>query len=269
MAPSRCIASERCPKSRSAQRSRRSARATGRKSSQRGRRQGRSPEWGSAMKRRSDGAWKLLAGLGLTATIAGVVSLLQRRKGADELRRALDHWLPRLDDSLFIDYLLNTFVNKIPYPEVRMALYRKAGVKVDPTTNIMMGAFVLQARDITIGPNCIIGPFTTLDGRGTLTIGRNVNIAGEVLTIGGSHSVDSPTAEGLIGKVVIEDNAWVAMRATILPGVTVGEGAYVAAASLVNRDVEPYTLVGGVPARKIRDRNRDIRYTLHHFPRWI
>jgi len=175
----------------------------------------------------------------------------------------------QVHDPLLRDYLLNTFVNKIPFPHLRMDLYRAAGLRVDPTSNIMMHAFVLQASDVEIGPNCIIGPFTTLDGRATLTIGRNVNIAGEVLTIGGHHAVDSPTAEGLLGKVVIEDNAWIAMRATILPGVTVGEGAYVAAAALVNRDVEPYTLVGGVPARKIRDRNRDIQYKLQHFPRWI
>lgn len=175
----------------------------------------------------------------------------------------------QIEDTLLLDYLLNTFVNKIPFPELRMELYRAAGMRVDPTTNIMMHAFVLQARSIEIGPNCIIGPFTTLDGRATLRIGRNVNIAGEVLTIGGHHEVDSPTAEGILGPVVIEDNAWIAMRATILPGVTVGEGAYVAAAALVNRDVEPYTLVGGVPAKKIRDRNRDIEYTLQHFPRWI
>ncbi len=185
------------------------------------------------------------------------------------LARALGHRLQRRDDSIFTDYLLNTFVNKIPVPQVRMALYRKAGMKVAPTSNIMMNAFVLQAHDISIGPNCIIGPSATLDGRATLTIGRNVNIAGEVLTIGGHHLVDSPTAHGALGKVVIEDNAWIAMRATILPGVTVGEGAYVAAAALVNRDVEPYTLVGGVPAKKIRDRSRNIRYTLHHFPWWI
>ena len=68
---------------------------------------------------------------------------------------------------------------------------------------------------------------------------------------------------------MIEDNAWVAMRATILPGVTIGEGAYVGAAALVNRDIAPYTLVGGVPAKKIRDRSRDIQYTLHHFPNWV
>ena len=204
-----------------------------------------------AMRHKPDPTWMWLTGFGVGATLAYSIVLNARR------------------DSVFVDYLLNTFANKIPFSQLRMALYRLAGMKVDRTSNIMMYAFVLQAQDISIGPNCIIGPFTTLDGRATLTIGRNVNVAGEVLTIGGYHSVDSPTAEGHLGKIVIEDNAWIAMRATILPGVTVGEGAYVAAAALVNRDVEPYTLVGGVPAKKLRDRSRNVQYTLHHFPSWI
>jgi acetyltransferase-like isoleucine patch superfamily enzyme len=185
------------------------------------------------MKDPQDRVRKFLAGL--SGALGSASELLARRNIVEEAARALTAKLPLIDDPLVIDYLLNTFVNKIPFPEIRMPLYRQAGMKVDPTTNIMMYAFVLEARNITVGPNCIIGPFTTLDGRGTLTIGRNVNIAGEVLTIGGHHLVDSPTAEGLISKVVIEDNAWIAMRATILPGVTIGEGAYVAAAALVNR----------------------------------
>jgi acetyltransferase-like isoleucine patch superfamily enzyme len=207
----------------------------------------------------------------LAGSLTAISRLASGQSAVDDIVQAVVErfQFPRIEDPLLLDYLLNTFVAKIPFPEVRMDLYRRAGMKVDPTSNIMMHCFVLEARGITIGPNCIIGPFTTLDGRGTLTIGRNVNVAGEVLTIGGQHKVDSPIAEGLVGKVVIEDNAWVAMRATILPGVTIGEGAYVAAAALVNRDVEPYTLVGGVPAKKIRDRNRDIQYTLQHFPRWI
>ncbi|MBC5825286.1 MAG: acyltransferase [Candidatus Eremiobacteraeota bacterium] len=221
------------------------------------------------MKRPQDRLWKGLAALAGLGAVASAAPFRKRLRSAVRMARSLGDELPDLNDPIFIDYLLNTFVGKIPFPEIRMDLYRKAGLKVDPTTNIMMHAFVLQARDISIGPNCIIGPFTTLDGRATLAIGRNVNVAGQVLTIGGHHAVDSPTAEGLLGKVVIEDNAWIAMRATILPGVTVGEGAYVAAGALVNRNVEPYTLVGGVPAKKIRDRNRDIKYTLGHFPRWI
>lgn len=214
---------------------------------------------------------KALGWMGTGAVAGGLFRLASGEAGSWEAARTLVARIPfdRIEDTLVLDYLLNTFVNKIPFPEVRMELYRAAGLDVDPTTNIMMHAFVLQARSIRIGPNSIIGPFTTLDGRATLTVGRNVNIAGEVLTIGGHHEVDSPTAEGILGSVVIEDNAWIAMRATILPGVTVGEGAYVAAGAVVNRDVEPYTLVGGVPAKKIRDRSRDIQYTLQHFPRWI
>jgi acetyltransferase-like isoleucine patch superfamily enzyme len=68
------------------------------------------------------------------------------------------------------------------------------------------------------------------------------------------HRVDSPTAEGVGGKIRIEDSVRVAVRATILGGVTIGEGGRVAAGSLVNRDVAPYTLVGGIPAREIRVR---------------
>ncbi|MGH2448188.1 MAG: acyltransferase [Chloroflexota bacterium] len=177
--------------------------------------------------------------------------------------------LPKIEDPLLLDYLLNTIVAKIPFPHLRMELYRRAGLEVHPTTNIMMHCTVLEARQINIGPHCIIGPYTTLDGRAKLTIGENVNVAGHVLTIGGHHDVDSPIALGILGTVTIEDYAWIAMRATILPGVTVGKGAYVAAQALVNRDVEPYTLVGGVPAKKIRDRSHDLTYTLEHFPRWI
>ena len=214
---------------------------------------------------------KLLRQASAGAVVAQLYRLTSANVGSPDAIRTLAAAIPfhRIEDPLLLDYLLNTFVNKIPFPQIRMELYRRAGIDVDPTSNIMMHAFVLEARKIHIGPNCIIGPFTTLDGRATLTIGRNVNMAGEVLTIGGHHEVDSPMAEGILGKVVIEDNAWIAMRATILPGVTIGEGAYVAAAALVTGDVAPYTLVGGVPARKIRDRSRDIQYTLQHFPRWI
>jgi len=67
----------------------------------------------------------------------------------------------------------------------------------------------------------------------------------------------------------MDDTAWIGCVATILAGVTSGAGADVAAAALGDRDVEPCILVGGVPARKLRDRSRDIRYTLRHFPRWI
>ena len=66
--------------------------------------------------------------------------------------------------------------------------------------------------------------------------------------------------------VVIENYAWIGMRAMILPGVTIGEGAVVAAGAVVSRDVAPYTVVGGVPAKPIGRRQGPARYELAFHP---
>lgn len=61
---------------------------------------------------------------------------------------------------------------------------------------------------------------------------------------------------------MIENNVWLATGCTILMGVHIGEGAVVAAGAVVTRDVSPYTVVGGIPAKKISDRKRDVDYTV-------
>jgi maltose O-acetyltransferase len=66
--------------------------------------------------------------------------------------------------------------------------------------------------------------------------------------------------------VIIGDHVWIAYRAVILPGVTIGEGAVVAAGAVVTRDVEPFPIVAGVPAKKIGERNRNLDYQLHFSP---
>ncbi len=64
------------------------------------------------------------------------------------------------------------------------------------------------------------------------------------------------------GPIVVEDFAWVSFRATVLPGVRIGRGAVVAANSVVTADVEEFTVVGGIPARLIGTRSRDLDYSL-------
>ncbi len=87
-----------------------------------------------------------------------------------------------------------------------------------------------------------------------------------MLTLG--HDVDDP-GFGLKGNPVsIEDYVFVGSYSRILPGVTVGEGAVVAAGAVVTRDVDPYTVVGGVPACYIRDRARNLAYRLEHRKRF-
>ena len=68
--------------------------------------------------------------------------------------------------------------------------------------------------------------------------------------------------------MTIGDRVWIAYRAVILPGVTIGEGAIVAAGAVVSRDVAPWTIVAGNPAREVGTRRRDLDYRLDYNP-WL
>ncbi len=179
-------------------------------------------------------------------------------------------------NELFLNYLLNTFVNKIPFPDQRLALYRAAGMKIGKDSNIMMHANVMAPHGIEIGDNCIIGEHCWLDGRAVrvgegpgLRIGNNVNVGARTVFIPGGHLPDAVDFYGLPEKTVVEDYVWITMNCTILYGLTIGEGAVVGSGAVVSKDVAPYTVVGGVPARYIRDRSRDLSYTLYNKEWWI
>ena len=87
-----------------------------------------------------------------------------------------------------------------------------------------------------------------------IVIGRNVCIGEDVRLITGSHDISSPHFNLVTKQITICDNVWVATGAIVLPGVTIGEGAVVAAGAVVTKDVEPWTVVGGNPAKFIKKR---------------
>ena len=115
-----------------------------------------------------------------------------------------------------------------------------------------------------IGEFCVIDRDCELDGRGNITIGNNVNISPEVIILTAYHDPDDENFAGIEKPVVVEDYAWIATRALILPGVTIGRRAIVAAGSVVTKDVPPDTIVGGNPARPIRQRNGIQTYQLNY-----
>jgi maltose O-acetyltransferase len=107
---------------------------------------------------------------------------------------------------------------------------------------------------VSIGRNSRIERNCTIDARSPLTIGDNVGLSPEVMILAGTHDVNDPEFKNSeVGPwaVSIEDYVWIGARAIIMPGVTVGRGAVVAAGAVVTKDVPPLTIVAGVPAKPI------------------
>jgi acetyltransferase-like isoleucine patch superfamily enzyme len=169
------------------------------------------------------------------------------------------------------EFLLNHVVNRIPLVGTRMRAYARLGVDFEDvrTTAIMLGTEVWNAQGLRIGADSVIGRDCLLDARGGIVLGRSVNVSTHTRFMTAKHLVNSPGFEAEFTPAVVGDRVWIALGATVLGGVTIGEGAVVAAGAVVTSDVAPYTIVGGVPARAIAERTRDLRYELNFRPDWL
>lgn len=169
----------------------------------------------------------------------------------------------------FYNYFLDLKVAKlwclgrIPFHSIRLAIFRIAGVTIGPKSTIHVGARFYQPKNITIGEGTIIGDHATLDGRAPLTIGNHVDIASEVMILNSQHDLDHPEFTAIEKPVMIHDYVFIGPRSIILPGVTIGRGAVVAAGAVVSKDVPPGIIVGGIPAKPIRERRlKEFSYRL-------
>jgi acetyltransferase-like isoleucine patch superfamily enzyme len=113
--------------------------------------------------------------------------------------------------------------------------------------------------DIEIGNDCSINPFCVLYGHGGLKIGNGVRIACGTVIIPSNHNFGDTEVpihkQGVSSEgITIEDDVWLGANVTILDGVTVGRGSIAAAGAVVTQHVEPFSIVGGVPARLIKKR---------------
>lgn len=165
---------------------------------------------------------------------------------------------------------VNHVVANFPSYPVRHFLYRVfLRVRIGRNSSLAMNCFVTGYATrcvIEIGDNTVINRRCYLDGRESIRIGNNVNISPEVYILTLQHDPYSPSFACKGGPVVIDDHVWIGLRAIILPGVHIGEGAVIAAGSVVNRDVRPYTIVAGVPAVPKRMRERNLAYVTRFRP---
>ncbi|MBC8096553.1 MAG: acyltransferase [Akkermansiaceae bacterium] len=164
-------------------------------------------------------------------------------------------------------YIHNGFITRLPSRFLRSLFQRWYLGRMGAGTNVQMGSRFLNARKVILGRRNVINFDCLLDGRRFfIRTGDDVSIGPEatILTLG--HDPQSPDFSDRGGDVIIGDKVWIGYRAVILPGVEVGEGAVIAAGAVVTRNVEPYAIVAGVPAKKIGLRERNLNYRLSFKP---
>jgi len=159
------------------------------------------------------------------------------------------------------------YIGHIPFHHIRRFFYRLGDIRIGKGSTIHMGTIFYNPRHIIIGRDTIVGENAVLDGRDTLMIGDHVDIASEVMIYNSQHDVTAEhfaAVETVVLKpVVIHDYVFIGPRAIILPGVTIGRGAVIGAGAVVTKDVPPYAIVGGVPAKIIGERKvKHLHYTL-------
>lgn len=140
-----------------------------------------------------------------------------------------------------------------------------AGIEIGAGSIVMHGAVLhvynfrgMPQSGIKIGKDSLVGEYTVIRGQGGVTIGDRVYTSPFSQLIAVNHIFDDPNRpfveQGITAKgIIVEDDVWIGASAIITDGVRIGKGAVVAAGAVVTADVAPHTVVGGVPARVIRN----------------
>ena len=159
----------------------------------------------------------------------------------------------------FLDFelLLLWITGYIPLHFVRRFVYKLSGLSMGNKSTIHMGARFYNPKHISIGDGTIVGDHVFLDGRAPLTIGNHTSLASQVMIYNSEHDLTDETFKAIEAPVTIGDYVFIGPRAIILPGVSIGDGAVVAAGAVVTKDIAPRMIVGGVPAKEISQRKLD------------
>jgi len=187
---------------------------------------------------------------------------------------------PRAGARLFairvLNYLTNHVVAHIPSFAFRRFWYRRVlGIELGPHAGVHLGCYVwcygprqVRRDGVRIGAWSRINRSCTLDVREGLQIGDNVSVSAECLILTSAGRVGGGRSTADRRPIVIEDHAWIGMRAILMPGVRIGRGAVGAAGSVVTADVPPLAVVFGAPARPVGTRDEsETHYVLNEpFP---
>jgi acetyltransferase-like isoleucine patch superfamily enzyme len=140
--------------------------------------------------------------------------------------------------------------------KIRNLLSQITGSAIDESVAVFTPLYINYGKNTKIGKNVFINFDCVFLDLGGITIEDNVLIAPKVSLLSEGHPVSPQNRQSLVpGHIHIKKNAWIGAGATILPGVTIGENAIVAAGAVVSKDVPANTIVGGIPAKIIKEIN--------------
>lgn len=178
--------------------------------------------------------------------------------GPGRLRAVAREELAPFNPSLVLATLATLPLPRYAFSRLRTRILRALGFRIGHGTVLWDMPRLAGARDIrgrlSIGAHTVVNINCFFDLNDTITIGDHIGVGHEVMILTTTHRMGPPERRNgptYTAPVRIEDGAWIGARTTILPGVTVGRGAVVAAGAVVVRDVAPNTMVGGVPAKVI------------------
>lgn len=176
------------------------------------------------------------------------------------LARAVVEEIANFNPRLVVANLLVAPLPRLCFCRLRTAIYRLAGVEIGPRTSVF-GRLTITGpgpvhKRLHIGADCIINAPLFFDLSAEIRIGDRVSVGHHSVFVTAHHEIGVSTFRAGVNTgrpIVVEDGCWIAARSTILPGVTVGQSSVVASGAVVAKDVPTNVLVGGVPARLIRN----------------
>lgn len=167
----------------------------------------------------------------------------------------------------FLTFFYNDIITHIPVHALRLFFLKIFNKKISRSAKILMHTKFLGLWNIEIGDRVVINQYCLLDGRRYKVIIRHDTDIGPYTRIWTSgHDPDSDDHELYGGDVIIDNHVWIASGVTILPKVTIEQGAVVGAASVVHKNVEKLHIVAGNPVRFIRKRINSLNYKLTYTP---
>lgn len=154
-------------------------------------------------------------------------------------------------------------IGLIPSHHIRNFCIKMAGVKMGKHSIFYIGFKIRSPWNLKIGEGTIIGDNANLDARSCIEIGKNVNLSSNVSIWTLQHDYRDSNFGNVKNRklnVKIEDRAWLGCNVIVLPGVTIGEGAVCCGGCVITKDVPPYTVVAGIPATKVGERPKNMKY---------